>query len=127
MLSLANVMNGAVFMAGLIAVILTLYSAISTFVLPRSARNPLTRLVFRVLRVIFDIFLHFAKTYRRRDAIMAYYAPVGLMLLLPTWYSLIALGYAAMYFALGFGNLIEVFQLSGSSLFTLGFATPHGF
>ncbi len=127
MLSLMSVMNGATFVAGVIAVILTLYSAISTFVLPRSARSPLTRLVFTTLRVIFGFLLHFAKTYRRRDAVMAYYAPVGLMMLLPTWYSLIALGYAAMYSALGFGNLVEVFQLSGSSLFTLGFATPHGF
>jgi len=68
-----------------------------------------------------DFILHFAKTYRRRDAIMAYYAPIGLMLLLPAWYLLILLGYAAMYWALGVGDLFAVFRLSGSSLFTLGF------
>jgi hypothetical protein len=52
---------------------------------------------------------------------MAYYAPIGLMLLLPSWYLLILIGYAAMYWALGVGDLFAVFRLSGSSLFTLGF------
>jgi hypothetical protein len=52
---------------------------------------------------------------------MAYYAPIGLMLLLPTWYLLTLLGYAAMYWAMGAGDWFAVFRLSGSSLFTLGF------
>jgi len=110
-----------VFIAGLITVILTLFSALSTFVLPRSARSQLNRIVFGLLRRIFNFILHFAKTYPRRDAIMAYYAPIGLMLLLPTWYILISIGYAAMYCALGVGDLFAVFRLSGSSLIGLGF------
>ncbi|MEO7841861.1 MAG: hypothetical protein ABIU06_21165 [Anaerolineales bacterium] len=110
-----------VFIAGLITVILTLFSAISTFALPRAARSQLNRIVFGLLRRIFNFLVHFAKTYERRDAVMAYYAPLGLLLLLPTWYLLILLGYAAMYWALGVGGLFAVFRLSGSSLFTLGF------
>ena len=43
------------------------------------------------------------------------------MLLLPTWYVLILTGYAAIYWALGAGDLFAAFHLSGSSLFTLGF------
>jgi hypothetical protein len=70
--------------------------------------------------------LHFAKSYHRRDAIMAYYAPIGLMLLLPAWYVLIALGYTAIYWALGAGDAAAAFELSGSSLFTLGVVAPHG-
>ena len=110
-----------VFFIGLLTVILTLSSAVSTFVLPRAARSQLNRIVFGLLRRIIDFILHFAKTYRRRDAIMAYYAPIGLMFLLPTWYLLILFGYAAMYWALGAGDLFAIFRLSGSSLFTLGF------
>jgi hypothetical protein len=110
-----------VLIAGIIVVFLTLSSALSTFVLPRSARSQLNRIVFGLLRRIFDFFIHFATSYRRRDAIMAYYAPIGLMLLLPTWYVLILVGYAAIYWAVGFGDVFEVFRLSGSSLFTLGF------
>lgn len=111
-----------VFIAGLLTVILTLSSAVSTIVLPRAARSQLNRLVFGILRRIINFILHFAKTYRRRDAIMAYYAPIGLMLLVPTWYVLITLGFSAMYWSLGVGDTLTVFQLSGSSLFTLGFA-----
>jgi len=80
-----------VFSAGLITVILTLFSALSTFVLPRAARSQLNRIVFGLLRRIFELILHFAKTYERRDAIMAYYAPIGVLLLVPAWYLLIVL------------------------------------
>ena len=118
---MASLLQILVFLAGLVIVILTLFSALSTFVLPRAARSQLNRIVFGLLRRIIDFTMHFAKTYARRDAIMAYYAPIGLMLLLPTWYILTLLGYAAMYWGLGAGNLFAVFRLSGSSVFTLGF------
>jgi hypothetical protein len=121
-----NLAHVAAFLAGATAVILTLYSAVSTFVLPRSARSLITRVVFASLRAAFDFMLRFAKSYHRRDAIMAYYAPVGLMLLLPTWYLLIALGYTAIYWALGAADWVTALELSGSSLFTLGFAVPRG-
>jgi hypothetical protein len=116
-----NILPVVVLIAGLITVILTLFSALSTFVLPRSARSQLNRLVFGVLRRIINFIMHFGKTYARRDAIMAYYAPIGVMLLLPTWYLLVLFGYAAIYWAVGVGDLFAVFRLSGSSLFTLGF------
>jgi hypothetical protein len=112
---------------GLVIVLLTLSSALSTFVLPRAARSQLNRIVFGLLRRVIDFILHFAKTYRRRDTIMAYYAPIGLMLLLPTWYLLIAVGYASIYWALGVGDPFEVFRLSGSSLITLGFEASETF
>jgi hypothetical protein len=110
-----------VFMVGFMTVLITLSSAVATFALPRAARSQLNRIVFGLLRRIINFILHFAKSYNRRDAIMAYYAPIGVLLLLPTWYLLILLGYAAMYWALGAGDLFAVFRLSGSSLFTLGF------
>jgi len=116
----------AAFVAGSVLVLLTLYSAVSTFVLPRSARSLITRVVFLLLRRVFDFLLRFAKSYRRRDALMAYYAPIGLMLLLPAWYVLIAVGYTGVYWALGAGDVVTSFELSGSSLFTLGFTAPHG-
>src|SRR5215216_2457458 len=99
-----------VFLLGLVIVLLTLSSALSTFVLPRAARSQLNRIVFGVLRRLFNFSMHFAKTYPRQDAIMAYYAPLGLMLLLPTWYLLILFGYAAIYWALRAGGVFAVFR-----------------
>ncbi|MGE5461720.1 MAG: hypothetical protein ACM3PS_00095 [Syntrophothermus sp.] len=122
-----TLINIVVFLAGLVMVILTLSSAVSTFVLPRAARSQLNRVVFGVLRRFFDFILHFAKTYPRRDAVMAYYAPIGLMLLVPAWYVLIMIGYAAMYWALGVGGFPAALRLSGSSLFTLGFESNSQF
>ncbi len=115
-----------VFAAGLAIVIVTVASAVSTFVLPRSARNRITVVVFRQLRRLFHFWAGFAKTYGERDAIMAYYAPLALMLLLPVWYVLLGLGYALMYWSLGYGPPIDTLRLSGSSLFTLGFEAPKG-
>ncbi len=123
---LPNALHVIIFITGAAAIILTIASAISTFVLPRSDRSFLSRLVFRLLRRLFDGLLHFSTTYEQSDAIMAYYAPTGLMLLLPTWYLLLCLGYTAIYWSLGSGSAAEAFQLSGSSLFTLGFASPNG-
>lgn len=122
-----TILQVLVFPAGLTVVILTLFSAISTFVLPRAARSRLNRLVFGLTRRVFEFILKFFKEYEQRDAIMAYYAPISLMMLVPAWYILISLGFTAMYWALGAGDWLMVFKLSGSSLFTLGFATEATF
>jgi len=114
-----------VFLLGMVVVISTLFSALSTFVLPRSARSRLNRILFGLLRRIFEKLMSFVKTFEQKDAIFAYYAPIGLMLLVPTWYVLMTVGYAAMYWSLGVGDLYTDLRLSGSSLLTLGFATSE--
>jgi hypothetical protein len=115
----------AAFLIGFLSVVLTLFSALSTFVLPRASRSRLNVIIFRFLRRILDLILHFASSYNQRDAVMAYYAPIGLMLLLPSWYLLTSIGYTLMYWGLGAGDLSTSFRLSGSSLFTLGFASSE--
>jgi hypothetical protein len=65
------------------------------------------------------------RTYRGRDRIMAFYAPVSLLILPVVWLILISLAYTAIYWALGDGGWKQSFTLSGSSLLTLGFAAPH--
>jgi hypothetical protein len=112
----------ATFTVGMTTVILTLFSALSAFVLPRAARSQLNRIVFGLMRHVFEALLHFARDYSQRDAIMAYYAPISLMILVPTWYILVATGYALMFWALGAGEAFADFRLSGSSLLTLGFS-----
>lgn len=116
-----------VFLFGLGVVLGTLSSALSTFVVPRSVRSRLNKILFSLLRRILEVLMRFARTFEQRDAIFAYYAPVGLVLLVPTWYALMTAGYAAMYWALGVGDVYEVVHLSGSSLLTLGFAVPDRF
>jgi len=114
-----------VFLSGIVIVAMTVFSALSTFVLPRAARSQLNRLVFGMMRKIFDFILLFARTYEQRDQIMAYYSPISLMMLVPVWYALIMAGYGVMYWSLGVGDWFADIRYSGSSLLTLGFATSE--
>jgi fumarate reductase subunit D len=110
------------FIAGISLVVFTLFSAIRSFVLPRSAPDPITRFVFVVMRRIFNFRLRWAQTYEQQDQVMALYAPFSLLALLPTWLSLVAIGYASMFWALGIRPWGRALIVSGSSLLTLGFA-----
>ncbi len=114
------------FAAGLAVVLGTLGSAIRTFVLPRSATDPLTMLHFTTMRRLFYLRLKAARTYEARDSILALYAPVSLVILPIVWLTLVLIGYTGIYWALGVRPLVAAFELSGSSLLTLGFANTTG-
>jgi hypothetical protein len=111
------------FIVGGAVVVGTLFSAIATLVLPRSAPDVLTRAVFIGVRRLFDLRLRWSHSYEERDRILAFYAPVGVLLLLPAWLGLALIGYTAMFWALGVETWYEALRISGSSLLTLGFAT----
>lgn len=114
------------FAGGAGLVVATLYSAMRTFVLPRAAPDLFVRAIFVSLRQLLALRLRFARTYEARDRVMALFAPIGLMLLLPAWLALVCLGYAAMFWAIGVEPFYAAFKLSGSSLLTLGFAAADG-
>ena len=114
-----------VFVLGVALVAGTLISAIRTFVLPRSAQDPLTRVVFLTMRRLFFFRLRWARTYAERDQVLALYAPISLLALPPTWLTLVLLGYMGMYWALGVPAW-NAFRASGSSLLTLGIETVSG-
>jgi hypothetical protein len=102
----------------------TLFSAIETLVLPRSLPNRISWAVSSFTRVVFNILLKTQHTYPARDRLMAFYAPINLLLLPPTWLLLILIGYSGIYWMLGVHSWYEAIQLSGSSLLTLGYAPP---
>ena len=108
--------------AGIVITWTALRSAVRTFVLTRSAPDPITGIVFRSVRVLFDIRVRFDKTYYQRDRTMAFYAPVSLLMLLITWLSLVLVGFMLIFWGSGVESLRESFTISGSSLLTLGFA-----
>jgi hypothetical protein len=117
-----NLFAIVVFSLGLGIVLGTLFSAIETFVLPRSANDPLTRVVFLTTRLLFNLRLRKANTYFQRDRILALYAPISLLLLPPVWLALVLIGYMCMYRATGTVAWSQAFRISGSSLLTLGIA-----
>lgn len=115
-----------VFIAGLCLNFFTLSAALRTFVLPRSENVWLTRLVFRTVYRLFRLRLKWTNSYAERDRIMAYFAPVALLLLPVMWIVSVLAGYTAMFWSLGVGGWFEAFFVSGSSLLTLGFAPVNG-
>lgn len=120
-------MEVAIFLAGLLLTFAALLSAVRTFVLPRSAPDRLTRSVFRIVRMLFNLPVSRMRSFEQRDRVMAFYAPFSLLLLLPTWLAVVLVGYMAMFWALGVRPWVEAFNVSGSSLLTLGFARGEGF
>ncbi len=109
------------FAVGAVIVGYTLLSAIKTVVLPRSANTTLARIVFRLVRMVFDVRLRHAETYEDRDRVMALYAPISLLMLPMVWLTMVLLGYMLIYIGVENMALYEAFKLSGSSLLTLGF------
>jgi hypothetical protein len=114
------------FIFGAAIVVGTLYSAVETLVLPRSAPDPLTRVVFVCVRRLFDLRLRRAHSYAERDAVLAFFAPVSLLALPFTWLTLVSIGYTGLFWGIGVGSGYEAFRISGSSLLTLGFAVVEG-
>lgn len=117
------VLRSLAFVGGLVLVISMVLSAIRSFILPRAAQVLLIRLVFQGNRFLFNLRAHRAKSYEERDRIMALYAPISLFVTAVALLSLILVGYAFMYWALGGLTLGQALQLSGSSLLTLGNVT----
>lgn len=115
------------FCGGALLVGVTGISAVRTLLLPRGTRDLVSGSAFRFTWLLFAPLTRFARSYERRDRIMALYAPVTLILLIFTWLALVLLGFMFMFWGAGVTPLGEAFFLSGSSLLTLGFATQEAF
>lgn len=111
-----------VFVLGAALVLVTLLSAIRIFVLPRAASDRLARVILRLVRQLFNLRVRLTRSFEQADSVMALYAPISLVALLFFWLTLLMLGYAAMFWAVGEPPW-QALQISGSSLFTLGSAS----
>jgi hypothetical protein len=125
-LLLDAILRALLAVAGLALIAVAFFSAVRTFVLPRSAPDPVVRVVFRSLRRGFNALTRRSRNYGEADAVMAFFAPTALLALLPVWLMMIGLGYACLYEALGGGSWFDALVLSGSSLLTLGYAHAEG-
>ena len=112
------------FAVGLFMVGGTLLSAIKTFVLPRAANVRISRFAFVASRKVFDAMVRTRRTYEEKDAVMAMFAPMTLVLLPGIWIVLVGTGFALMFYGVGVSSIREASVTSGSSLFTLGFNRP---
>lgn len=114
--------------AGVALVAAAVISAVKTVVIPRQAASIITRTVFTVLRRVYHLATPASMSFERRDRVLATFAPLGMLGLLVAWIGLTFLGYAAIFWGLdGATSSTVALELSGSSLFTLGFLRPGEF
>ena len=116
-------MRPVAFALGALVAVGTLSSAFRTFVVPRPIQVGLSRAVFQAIRAVLRLVTSRARTYEAYDRVFAFYAPLGLISLPMAWLTLLLFSFAAMYWGLG-ADPWRAIEVSGSSLFTLGFAVP---
>ena len=112
------------FVVGLIIVLTAGSSVIRTLIVPRSLQSYLSRSVARYTASAFAFVARRFDSYEARDRVLAYQAPGFLLCLLSAWLVLFLVGFALMLWPFVRG-LSQGLLESGSSLFTLGFASTH--
>ncbi len=111
------------FILGLAIVLAVFSSILRTLVVPRGVRSKIADLVLRATLGTFRVVAHRTSTYGARDAVLAYAAPLSLLLMLLTWLGALLVGYAFLLFSFSPLDWASSFREAGSSLFTLGFAS----
>src|SRR3984957_4444366 len=108
---------------GTAVVLAVLISALETVVLPRKGFTHIARFVFAVA----DRFLvHRWRSADREANLRALYAPVALVSLPLAWMLTVTIGFSFIFWGISDDTSQRAFEISGSSLFTLGFAEPQG-
>src|SRR6266481_3881912 len=115
-----------VFLLGLGIALLTLFSAIKQTVLPGRKKVRLSQAVFRNTFRLFRFVAVRVPSDEVRDAIMAFYAPLSVMLLPLAWAILLIIGFTMMIWGVSKSSLGTALSLSGAAITTEGFLAPKG-
>jgi hypothetical protein len=107
---------------GTFVVLSVLISALETVVLPRGFTH-IARFVFAVAD---RILVHPWGNRQREDNLRALYAPIALVSLPLVWMLSVTFGFSFIFWGISHDTSQRAFEISGSSLFTLGFAEPQG-
>jgi hypothetical protein len=89
-------------------------------VVPRPLQSVIARGVFEAVRGVLRVYMGRGATYERRDEVMALFGPVSMLILPVVWLAVVHVGFTGMYWGLASRSARAAFELSGSSLFTLG-------
>lgn len=107
--------------------LLTWLSVIGTLVVPRHVGSRISRGVDLALDRTFALATRRVKTYEARDRALVWQAPLGLLLRLTIWILLLDIAFALLMLPSHPHSPGDALAASSSSMFTLGYAAPHGF
>ena len=108
---------------GVAVVIATWLSVLVSLVVPRGLRSVYTRAVHAAVRWPFQFAADRSRTYETKDKVLAWAAPLGILVTLLSWLGLFVIGYGLLLAGAGDLDLNTALREAGSSLFTLGFAS----
>jgi len=108
---------------GIVLASAVLVSALETVVLPRNSFTRITRATFAVVN---RILVHDGRNRVRASRLRGLYAPVALVTLPLVWMLSVIVGFTLVFWGADAGTWQRSFEISGSSVTTLGFAEPSG-
>jgi hypothetical protein len=110
-------------LVGTVLVLSILGSALKTVVLPQGGFPRLSQAVFAL---VYRLLVHRWRNESRSRALRALYAPVALVSLPLVWMLLMVVAFTLVFWGTGSLTIQKAFEISGSSLTTLGFSKPNG-
>jgi hypothetical protein len=113
------------FAAGLFLFALVWSSVVKTLLVPGNTRSLITRVAARGVLTGFRLGASRIADVERRERVLSAGPPVFLVALLGCWTACLYVAYALLLLPFS-DNPATALRMSGSSLFTLGFATPDG-
>ena len=119
-----HIAHAVAFALGLLVVLLTWQSIIVTVILPRRSRNVLALVTWLTTYRVVTLAARLAPDRRRFDGLLALLGPVNIIVLLVTWMACFTIGFGLLFFGTSPVSVAGAIDLAGSSIFTLGFATP---
>jgi hypothetical protein len=111
---------------GFLLQLLVLDAAIRTFLLPRVANVRLSRLVSKAVGAVFGAVAGPRRSYPVRDQILSLYASIVLLSYQALWLAMSVIAFGFGFVAAGVPSYGRAFEMSGSSLFTLGVISGNG-
>ena len=111
---------------GFLIQLLVLDAAIRTFLLPRVANVRLSRLVSKAVGAVFGVVAGPRRSYPVRDQILSMYASIVLLSYQALWLAMSVIAFGFGFVAAGVPSYGRAFEMSGSSLFTLGVISGNG-
>ncbi len=115
--------QAASILVGMVLVGSVLVSALETVVLPRNTFTRISRATFAVVN---RVLVHDGRNRERSTHLRGLYAPVALVSLPLVWMLAVITGFTFIFWGAGAGTWQKSFEVSGSSVTTLGFSAPSG-
>jgi hypothetical protein len=122
---------------GILFILIVLWDAFETVVLPRrvTRRLRLVRIFYRLTWPLWSAAVRAVSSRRRQENYLSYYGPLSLPILLGIWAAVLIIGFALLYWAPGnaiktpegYAGFKACLYFSGTTFFTLGLGdiSPH--